>query len=257
MSKHFVLDENHNLIEAYSAQEVLSVLEQAIADGSLANVVAGQAIIDKIKCCVTGGTMQVAFVTQAKYNELKSSGSIIGDCLYIITDDTTADDAEQSLVTLTNAVNDLINTVSGMEDGRLKVKHSELADRASNADRATQADSAVRANSASYAETANNATNAETASLVMNTRLYPDGSGTITLHATGVYICVMAKYDSGSISEYQTCILAIPSLTKSSYALTDKSIYIYYDGSSRSIKIKNSTSTQYTLVYAARIYEGV
>lgn len=98
MSKHYVIDENHNFVEGYSAQEVLSVLEQAIADGSLKNVVAGQAIVDKLKCCVTGGTMQVAFVTQAKYNELKSSGNIIENCLYHITDDTTASDIEASLI---------------------------------------------------------------------------------------------------------------------------------------------------------------
>ena len=135
MSKHFVLDEHHNLIEAYSAQEVLSVLEQAIADGSLANVVAGQAIVDKLKCCVGGATHRIAFVTQAKYNELSANGNIIADCLYFITDDTTADDCERLLCEL----NDYIN---GLKDGTMmvqKASHAQTADKATNADNATTA----------------------------------------------------------------------------------------------------------------------
>lgn len=87
----FVRDENNNLVEAYSAQEVLSVLEQAIADGSLANVVAGLAIIDKLKCCVSGKTNKVAFVDSAKYNELEAADTLEEDTAYFVTDDPTFD----------------------------------------------------------------------------------------------------------------------------------------------------------------------
>lgn len=109
MSKHFVLDENHNLIDAYSAQEVLSVLEQAIADGSLADVVAGQAIIDKLKCCVSGDTHQVAFITQAKYNELKASGSLVEGGAYFITDDDTVDVINATVQSLQNRVTKILD----------------------------------------------------------------------------------------------------------------------------------------------------
>jgi hypothetical protein len=147
MSKHYVIDENHNFVEGYSAQEVLSVLEQAIADGSLANVVAGQAIVDKLKCCVTGGTNQVAFVTQAKYNELKASDRIVANCLYIITDDTTADDIEASLVTINQSINEIVSVVNGILDGSKTVPNATNARQAENA---TNAKSAEKALGASY-----------------------------------------------------------------------------------------------------------
>lgn len=101
----FVLDENHNLIEAYDKEGVLAVLEKAIADGSLSGITEDSAFVSKLKCCVTGGTNKVAFVTQAKYNELKASGSLVANCLYIVTDDTTASDIDAMLSELTNTVN--------------------------------------------------------------------------------------------------------------------------------------------------------
>lgn len=94
MAKHYVVDENHNLIEAYSAQEVLSVLDQAIADGRLDNIVAGQAFVDRLKCCVSGDTNKIAFVTQAKYNELVAAGTVEEGVYYFITDETTLEDIE-------------------------------------------------------------------------------------------------------------------------------------------------------------------
>lgn len=128
---NYVIDENHNFVEGYSAQEVLSVLEQAIANGSLANVVAGQAIVDKLKCCVTGGTMRVAFVTQAKYNELASAGSLVENCYYYITDDTTAEDIDELLTELTNAVNGIVDgsVVVGKATESEKTKSIESSSR--------------------------------------------------------------------------------------------------------------------------------
>jgi hypothetical protein len=96
----FVLDENHNLIPAYDKEGVLAVLAQAIKDGSLSGISADAGFVSKLRCCVTGGTNQVAFVTQANYNELKASGSLVANCMYIITDDTTVDDINAKLDTL-------------------------------------------------------------------------------------------------------------------------------------------------------------
>lgn len=104
---HFVIDENNNKVTAYSAEEVLSVLAQAIADGSLANIVASAAFIDKIKCCVSGETNKIAFVTQAKYNELEAAGTIEENVLYEITDDTTVEDINQALTNINESITSL------------------------------------------------------------------------------------------------------------------------------------------------------
>lgn len=107
----YVLDENNNKVEAYDKQGVLAVLAQAIADGSLENIVADSAFINKLKCCVGGDTFKVAFITQANYNELVANDLIQKNTYYYITDDTTAEDIDKQLENLTNAVNDLKNNV--------------------------------------------------------------------------------------------------------------------------------------------------
>lgn len=104
----YVLDENHNLIEAYDKEGVLAVLSQAIADGSLSGISADAGFVSKLKCCVGGVTHQVAFVSQAKYNELKTAGSLAEDCMYFITDDTREEDLDKLLATLTEQVNDIL-----------------------------------------------------------------------------------------------------------------------------------------------------
>jgi hypothetical protein len=124
----YVLDENHNLIEAYDKEGVLAVLAQAIADGSLSGISEDAGFVSKIKCCVTGGTTKVAFVTQAKYNELKATDSIDNTCLYFITDDTTAEDIDA-----------VINNVLG-DGGVQHAQHAEHAEHASVADYADTAD---------------------------------------------------------------------------------------------------------------------
>lgn len=105
--KHFVLDEFNNKIPAYSAEEVLSILEQAIADGSLENVIAGQAVIDKIKCYVTGQTNKVAFVTEAQYNAMVANGTVENEVYYYITDDTSIETIDEALKALDIAVTEL------------------------------------------------------------------------------------------------------------------------------------------------------
>lgn len=88
----YVIDENHNLHEAYDKQDVLAVIEQAIADGSLSGLTADAAFISKIRCCVSGETNKLAFVTQAKYNELVAAGTVEEGVYYFITDETTLED---------------------------------------------------------------------------------------------------------------------------------------------------------------------
>jgi hypothetical protein len=152
---HFVFDENNNRVEAYSAQEVLAIIEQAIADGSLANVVAGSAFVTKLKCCVSGQTNYVAFTTQATYNEMEANGTLVQNCYYFIIDDTTAEDMARVLETMQLRIVELENSFSetkagaeevletmqlhivGIEDGTIPAQHANNADKATTADKAT------------------------------------------------------------------------------------------------------------------------
>ena len=125
---NYVLDERNNKIEAYSKEEVLSLLAQVIADGSLENVVADAAFINKFKCCVTGGTNSLAFVSQAKYNELAASGGVKSNVLYIITNDDSGDEYIERLNELITAVNGLIDSHNELtvQHNELKAQHNEL-----------------------------------------------------------------------------------------------------------------------------------
>lgn len=104
---YYVLDENNNRQESYTKEEILSVLAQAIADGSLANISADAGFITKLKCCVSGTTVKEAFVTQAKYNELLASGSVESNTLYNIIDDTTIDDINETLKEQSESIEEL------------------------------------------------------------------------------------------------------------------------------------------------------
>lgn len=100
----YVLDENNNKVEAYDKEGVLAVLAQAIEDGSLDNITSNSAFISKIKCCVNGVSNNIAFITQAKYNELEAKGELRENTYYYITDDTTAEDINAALEELNAAI---------------------------------------------------------------------------------------------------------------------------------------------------------
>ena len=122
----FVLDENHNLVEAYDKEGVLAVIEKAIADGSLSGIVEDASFVTKIKCCVTGGTNRFAFVSTAKYNELVATGAIEQNTLYYITDEESNDVVEEVCA----YVNGIINGSAVPE-----AQHANLADHASTANK--------------------------------------------------------------------------------------------------------------------------
>lgn len=117
----YVLDENHNLVEAYDKEGVLAVLAQAIANGSLDSVVADSAFVTQLKCCVGGVSHKMAFVTQAKYNELKESDGLLDNCMYYITDDTKDADMDAFLTALSNKVNSLDVWKAEVESGTKSV----------------------------------------------------------------------------------------------------------------------------------------
>lgn len=111
----YCLDENNNKVETFDIQGVLNAIEKAIADGSLAGLVADAAFVSKIKCCVTNGTTKMAFVTQAKYNELKAANLIAENTIYFITDDTTPDDIDKAFEELNTKLTNLETKVKAIE----------------------------------------------------------------------------------------------------------------------------------------------
>lgn len=130
---NYVLDDNKNLVEGASLQEILNIINTAIEDGSLANLVKDAAFISKFKCCVGGGTHYMGFVTQAEYNNLKASGGLKANGLYFIIDDTTADDLNERLEAINKniketkaALNDVTTRVDalGFKEGAFEFSGS-------------------------------------------------------------------------------------------------------------------------------------
>lgn len=125
--KFYVLDENNNKVEAFDKEGTLAVLQQAINDGTLENIVADAAFVSKLKCCVSGDTHNMAFVTQAKYNELVETNGLLENTYYWITDDSTCEDLDNILEELTEAVNGLINAINKVPQRELIVSNIEIA----------------------------------------------------------------------------------------------------------------------------------
>lgn len=116
----YVLDENNNKVEAFDKEGVLAVLRQAIEDKMLENIVADSAFVSKLKCCIGGTTHNVAFVPQAKYNELLETRKLVENTYYIIIDDTTCEDIDEVLQELNNAINEIGNKlVKNIKTGTL------------------------------------------------------------------------------------------------------------------------------------------
>lgn len=91
MGKRFLLDENNNKIEV--TDEV------------------GNTTVEEIKCCVSETPYKMAFVTQAKYNELEAAGGLQINTIYEIIDDTTADEIDQLLSTHGNYINNIMKLI--------------------------------------------------------------------------------------------------------------------------------------------------
>lgn len=106
---YYVLDENNNRQEAYTKEEILSVLAQAIQDGTLANISKDAGFITKLKCACTGITIKEAFITQEQYNALEAAGTLEPNTLYTIIDDTTCEDINATLEQINNDLQSLGN----------------------------------------------------------------------------------------------------------------------------------------------------
>lgn len=227
----FVIDENHNLIEAYDKEGVLAVLEQAIADGSLSGITADSGFISKLKCCVSNGTMRVAFVTQAKYNELQASGGLLADCIYYITDDTTVEDIDKKLAEQDEKLAQCSRKIENIIYGDIPVNFAWSADIADNALQAK----------------------------VLNSdEILADSSGYIPITETGLYtvIAVATDYSEG---QYSTYTIAVPDLFGDSVSTqgvvgTTTQYSVYVRGQRKDDGFKLSISSAYAkLVKAIKI----
>lgn len=94
---YYVRDNNNNLIEGLSKEEIYALLDEAIRTGQLPSVDDETAFVTKLKCSVTGIASSVAFITEAKYNELRTGGLLKPNTLYFITDDNTEDTLENAI----------------------------------------------------------------------------------------------------------------------------------------------------------------
>ena len=94
---YYVRDNNNNLIEGLSKEGIYALLDEAIKTGQLPSVDDDTAFVTKLKCSVTGVASSVAFITEAKYNELRTGGLLKPNTLYFITDDTTEDTLENAI----------------------------------------------------------------------------------------------------------------------------------------------------------------
>ncbi len=94
---YYILDHNNNKIE---------VTDQVLT-----------ALVEQIKCCVSGTPYKLAFVTQAKYNELEAAGLVQANTIYEIIDDTTADDLDEQLKENKRKLEEHTNKLNGINGG--------------------------------------------------------------------------------------------------------------------------------------------
>lgn len=141
---YYVIDDDKNLKEALDKEGVFALLEKAIEDGTLENIVKDSAFVSKLKCCVSGQTNKVAFISQAKYNELKEGGLLETNALYFITDDTSCEDFETTIELHNERLTSLENRANASESEIAKIKNGEtIVANASSSEMATSSSKAT------------------------------------------------------------------------------------------------------------------
>lgn len=104
---YYVIDEHGNKVQSLDLQGIMALLEKAIEDGDLNGITTDSAFVSRVKCCVGGDTVNMAFITQAKYNELVTNKLIKDNTIYFITDDTSADDMDVRLSAIETRLDEL------------------------------------------------------------------------------------------------------------------------------------------------------
>lgn len=112
--KHIFDDADKNKYEAYTKQEVLEVIQEAISSGELPEEING--LVLTFKNPVDNQAYKIAFCTQAKYNELVAAGQIEENCYYFITDDTTIDALDNAIASLQTGFENQENTIEDIKE---------------------------------------------------------------------------------------------------------------------------------------------
>ena len=96
--KHIIDDQDKNKYEAYTKEEVLEVIQEAISSGELPEEING--LVLTFKNPVDNEGYKIAFCTEAKYSELEQGGQLEVNCYYFITDDSTFEDWNEIITDL-------------------------------------------------------------------------------------------------------------------------------------------------------------
>lgn len=94
---NYGFDEKKNKKEMLTKEQVYALIADAIEQGTLPSVDNLEAFVTALKDPYTGLVHRVAFMTQAKYNELKAQGALLAGTYHFITDDDTAQDLENHM----------------------------------------------------------------------------------------------------------------------------------------------------------------
>lgn len=100
--KVYALDEGKNNFQTMTKEQILSAINQKISSGSIVNI--DDAFITKIKEMNAGALVQLWIGTQAEFQALSEKQE---DVLYILSDDPTVDDIEDSISSLEQSVSDV------------------------------------------------------------------------------------------------------------------------------------------------------
>lgn len=112
--KHIIDDSDKNKYEAYTKEEVLEVIQEAISSGELPEEING--LVLTFKNPVDNQAYKIAFCTQAKYNELVAGGQLEENCVYYITDDASYDDLDNAITTLQAGLENQGNEIEDIKE---------------------------------------------------------------------------------------------------------------------------------------------
>lgn len=205
----YVLDENNNKIEALDREGVLNVIETAIANGSLANLVADAGFITKLKCCVSGKTNKMGFITQAQYNELVANGLVQNNTMYFIYDDNTAENIEEQINSFNETLNNFINGNAPVP----KATSAEYAEHISSLTSVGKTKNSIPLAAImefdSYKEPTGKVYNAIQ---VTGKQMITSEATTVPITKAGLYVCTLSQTSTGGSVTYYTVMISIPSI---------------------------------------------
>ncbi len=243
----YVLDEFNNKIEV--TDKVLS------------------AIVQQVVCCVSNTPHSMAFVTQAKYNELKAAGTLVTNGIYFITDDTTADDIDAQLATLTTNLNAIMQGTKIVPNATNAsyAKKAELVEKLNLG--YTTLDGMDLKNIFEFDEDdyptgrvweAASAEEADRARALGTSAITPLTNGTVRVSKAGLYACVCENSTYPNVDRV-TLLISIENFKEcngQSYYYNNKTVFLYSMGGTENTTIyAYPASASYKIVSCRLITE--